>query len=211
MSARSTDQFSKLSRRSRVLSLIPISRAQAAIGRVWPLNESRRILLLFRACSAYVAHRQFSGEYGPSLSIRSMLCFGDGRGPISLKKFSNNRHRGATVMPRPPYLLYELALGLSHRFRMPDQIAYSTVLDWWCVTALRYAESLKAQRHLSPRFAKRLPRLITTTAPQTHWQINWPRPACWYPVTVREPKRWPTDICCFVTLFFTKLHAAVQA
>jgi hypothetical protein len=47
------------------------------------------------------AQRQFSGEYGPSLSMRSSVAPG-GLSPMSAAKFSNTDHRSQTVIPRPP-------------------------------------------------------------------------------------------------------------
>ena len=54
------------------------------------------------ACSAWVAQRQFSGEYGPSLSMRSIDRSADGRTPMSDTKFSNIIQRVQIVIPRPP-------------------------------------------------------------------------------------------------------------
>lgn len=61
-----------------------------------------RLLLLLFACWVAVAHRQFSGLYGPSLLTRSRDRPTGGL-PMSSRKFANDSiHRSQTVIPRPP-------------------------------------------------------------------------------------------------------------
>ena len=94
--------------------------------------------LLFLACSAYVAHRQLSGEYPLSLSILSRVCLGVGARPISAIKFSYElSHLSHTLMPLPPQCSYPGVFGLLHRHFMPLHVLNSFVI-WdspWVVTA----------------------------------------------------------------------------
>lgn len=69
--------------------------------------------------------------------MRSIECKGDGRGPMSLRKFSKlSFHLSQTNMPRAPYLWYLGLFGLLHRRRIPVQVLYSGLLPpaaWPCL------------------------------------------------------------------------------
>lgn len=95
----------------------------------------------------------------PSLSMRSMECDGDGRGPTSAKNVSKERaHSSQTRMPREAYQRSHLLPGL-HRCFILHQARYSGVIladrdpDWPCVrlaSAILRAES-QPQLRLMPR------------------------------------------------------------
>lgn len=69
---------------------MPYICAQSVIHRDSPLTVSRTLALVFRFCSAAVAHLQFSLLYGPFTSTLSMLCFGVGFFPMSSQNDSND-------------------------------------------------------------------------------------------------------------------------
>ncbi len=92
------------------------------------LNVINRVVCLFRRCSESRAQRQFAASYPRSLSMRSMLCAGDGRGPMSRRKTEKSSHSGLTTIPRPPYLEKLLSFGLLQRWRMAFQISYSGIV-----------------------------------------------------------------------------------
>ena len=69
-----------------VVAGILFSRDQSVSDIVRPSSAMRRVVRLLLACSTAVDHWQLVGLYGPSLSRRSRLCWGEGRGPRAAKK-----------------------------------------------------------------------------------------------------------------------------
>lgn len=95
---------------------------------VSPLNSIIRLTRIFLACCWAVAQRQFSGEYGPFWSgYLSIECRGDGRRPISLRKFENFSQRSQTLMPRPPYRCQSWWVGLVHLFHIRLHVRHSAL------------------------------------------------------------------------------------
>lgn len=106
-----------------------------------PLCVIIKQFLRLRDCSARVAHRQFSGEYPASLSMRSIVCSFEGRLPMSLIKASKDFcQRVHTLIPLPPYCSKANRFGFLHLLSMPFHILYSLVFDFPCV-ALRFASN----------------------------------------------------------------------
>ena len=128
----SRGQPSLFRRRSRVSGDSPISLAHWEIVRVLPLKLRKLFLLVLFICTNLVAQKQLSRQYGPSRSLRSKECCGDGLGPMSAKKAENLSQLGSTVMPRPPYLGKSRRLGFVHRVFMLSHTEYSGVLESPC-------------------------------------------------------------------------------
>jgi len=82
--------------------LTPVSSDHAATVCVLPLTAISLLVLRFLACSFAVAHRQLSGLYGPSLSLRSSVRLGL---YPELRDHSRKGiyscHSSHTVIPRP--------------------------------------------------------------------------------------------------------------
>jgi hypothetical protein len=107
---------------------IPTISAHAITHLVSPRNSIRRLARILRACCCAIAQRQFSGEYGPFWSgKRSIECLGDGRLPISLRKFENFSQRSQTLMPRPPYKCQSACPGLVHLIHILLQVRHSAL------------------------------------------------------------------------------------
>jgi hypothetical protein len=80
-----------------------VPRAVAVAGRVLLAGRALEHGGARPALRNLVAQRQLAGEYGPSLSIRSKVWQGDGRGPMSARKARKDfSQRSQTLMPRPP-------------------------------------------------------------------------------------------------------------
>jgi hypothetical protein len=58
-------------RTNSVVGCIPTISAHSVTGLETPRNVTKRFVRTLRLCCLSVAQRQFSGEYGPLLSIRS--------------------------------------------------------------------------------------------------------------------------------------------
>lgn len=130
------------------------------------------VFLLLSACSLYVAHRQLAGEYGPSLSMRSIVCriLPFGLGPMSSKKFTNLYQRLQTNIPRLPYLGYDLFLGLRQRSNITSQTEYSGLSLNPCLKFLFAVSSLCKHPHdfVFPEVIDS--RRTQTISPQSHLQ-----------------------------------------
>lgn len=120
-------------RSCKVLKGIPVSNDQSLSTWVRPPIVRKRLRLVLRICSAFVAHLQLLFVYGPSLFFRSMECLSDGGLPMSAKKFSNFRQRLLTVMPRPPYLSKESHFLFKTLWSIVAQIRYTRVPYIPCV------------------------------------------------------------------------------
>lgn len=121
---------------------------QKTNGLLSPFISIILLFPLFLFCSRYVAHRQFFGEYGPLLSIRSSACLLDGGSPISFLKFKNPSipsHRLQIEIPRPPYLGYDLRFLSKTRCLILAQYLYNSVSLPPCVFFL--FEESSAARH----------------------------------------------------------------
>lgn len=200
MSAFSSDHLSRLILRSIASALTPISLAHWAVVWVRPLSVIIRLVRLLFACSIGVAQRQFSGEYGPSLSGHlSSVCFGEGRNPMSAKNVSKESHLSATTIPRPPYRKNDWFLLLRHLLSIPPHIRCSGVLFNPCIVLLFAARARKAHLHLSDvlflGFCK-FPEADMMNAPHVHRHCHSDLVACSSdrPMMVRDPKTSPIFI-----------------
>lgn len=153
-----------------VCGFMPTSRAQSINTIVRPNASRRTVLRRLTDCSRTVAHRQFSGEYGPLLSLRSMECAGEGRGPMSTRKCAKVLHRSHTVIPRPPYRKYPGLEGLPHRCFMPSQTLNSGSEAIGVRPDLRLAYCWQPQEVVFP--VRRLLRLTMEVLPQSHEQSH---------------------------------------
>lgn len=100
-----------------VSRLMPTIRAHCWSVRVSPFAVSLRLLRLLLACARAVAQMQFSGEYGPLLSMRSSIR-PSGFMPISSRNLSKVVHRSQQTIPRAPYEGYFSFFGLLQRCRI---------------------------------------------------------------------------------------------
>lgn len=119
-------------------SVKPNSLLHSEAQSVLPWNVYILVESLLWACCCQVAHRIFSGEYGPSGSgYLSRVCAFEGLGPTSLRKAVKSfLHLSQTLIPRPPYLGQLLCFGLEHLSIMPAHMKYSVVLVAKCVRLL---------------------------------------------------------------------------
>lgn len=159
----------------KVCSLMPARSAHSAKHRVSPLNSTKRVRDVLRACSDGVAHRQLSGVYPPVLSIRSMEYSPGGRGPMSARNLSNDsRQRSHTKIPRAPYLRNPAELGLWQRCIIRLQVSYSRVFDspWVCdVLPMEAFSSLIRHPQDTVLPDTRLAAPISSTVPQSHRHV----------------------------------------
>ena len=168
----STDQPHLETRADNVSSAIPVSRAHCAMVNVFPLNVQKVLFDLLLACSTRVAQKQFSGEYGPSKSFRSIECADVGLGPISAKNASNDRHRSATFIPRPPYRGYDFVFWFPHLVCMLVQILCSGLPLKLCRVFLSLADSRTVQWHPRDLETFKFPVLIKNSLPHRHLHKN---------------------------------------
>lgn len=107
----------------------PNRRLHSEAQSVFPRKVNILVVSLLWDCCCHVAHRTFSGEYGPSgLGYLSSVWAFDGLIPTSLRNARKSFcHRSHTVMPRPPYLAHPDWDGSVHRLSIPRQIVYSVV------------------------------------------------------------------------------------
>lgn len=212
VNAFSTGHLSKLSLRSITSADILSSRAHSLVVISRPLNSSMRLVRRLLFCSVRVAHRQFFGEYGPLLSgYRSSEWSGDGFGPMSDKKFSNDSHLKSKDMPRPPYFSKSELFGFEHLFFMPLHALCSGVrLRLWRVCR-NFTAALSEHLHLSDRFVRRLPVVQTRVFPHTHWHSQTDNDRCSSvrPKTVSDPNVTPVRSNVFMLTLYR--NVAVQA
>jgi hypothetical protein len=159
---------------------------------------------LFCACCFGVAHRQFSGEYGPLLSMRSSE-HPSGRSPMSDTNAAKSFfHRSQTEMPRPPYLSNANALGFSQRFFIPSHRMYS---GWRspteaqpCFVNLLTTSSRCRQPHERVFPDVRLFRGARMVFPHSHSHLHVRTPRGVRPsgaTTTSRPYLWPAMSMCF--------------
>lgn len=117
----------------------PTSLLHSEADSLFPWKSIIFVVALLWDCWWYVAHRQFSGEYGPAGSgYRSRLWSFDGLIPMSLRKARKSfSHRSQTVIPFPPYRGQLICNGSLHRLSIPRQIEYSVVLLEKCIRLLQ--------------------------------------------------------------------------
>src|SRR5437899_12609628 len=83
----------RLKREYKVRTLMPRRSDHSISVTLSPQYLTIRLPRLFRCCTFRMAQRQLDFLYGPSFSMRSKVCFDDGRGPISPEKLTNLSHR----------------------------------------------------------------------------------------------------------------------
>lgn len=176
----------------------PVSRDNSANVKDWPRYSRVRLVDVLLACSIRVAQRQLSLVYGFVLSILSMECSTDGRGPMSAQKTEKSLHNGSTVIPFAPYRGYDECFGFVHRFHMLAHTWYSAPRDLPCLSfaAICFLRVLHVQRSIFSflRFSSK----ATTVAPQmqrhSHWYLR--RCSSDRAMTVKDPNRAPMGSMC---------------
>ena len=140
--------------------------------------------------------------------MRSRLMPGAGLLPTSLRNNVKSCQRSQTSMPRAPYHLKALQLGLRQRSRMCDQVLYNgwnrrpLVCPWvtvasWAWTMFCRALRLRDSCHRQPqeRVAPCLSKTVATTflPPQSQWHNHRRRGLPWVATdtATRRPNRWP--------------------
>ena len=173
---------------------MPVDSSHSISDLVSPFIESMRHVRLFRDWSRLIVHRQLSGEYPRLLSIRSMLCLGVGRRPISSRNdLKLVTHDSQMVIPRPPYSLYLLFLGFVQRAFMPFHTWYSGNDERPCVESKAAADSRCTHPHEVVFPPRRLDWLTTVLSPhsQAQFQYRWDARRSDSEITVRRPKVCP--------------------
>jgi hypothetical protein len=147
--------------------LIPNSSAH--VTRFCARPSCSRILAvrLFLAWTLAVAQMQLILLYPRSLSRRSMDVSG-GRGPMSARKLENNNQASQTFIPRPPYSVKSLLLGLLHRSSMWRQVRHSgvSVIPWRSRPVISEHPHVRWPPHWSAF------RDTTAVPPQSHRHIH---------------------------------------
>jgi hypothetical protein len=158
------------------------SSAHAAITLVSPKAVMCRLVRRLRACSFGVIHRQFSGEYPRSLSMRSMVS--PSPNPLATAQSRNGTyscHSAQTVIPLRPYPPQLLDCSSAQRCFIPAQTFQSLVPTSPCLKFAAEVFSFCRQPH---DFVLPLRRLASTTSvlsPQSHLhrtisRLRVPRP-----------------------------------
>ena len=113
----------------RSCDVFKASAASASVLNTRPSDSLTRTFFdVLRACASMSTHRQFSGEYGPSLSIRSIVR-------LAAKPFASaqstkdhgSSHSLQTTIPRSAYRFRQTEFGVfgSHRRRIPSHRKYA--------------------------------------------------------------------------------------
>ena len=169
--------------------------ALSSVGKSMPFTVTGRSDLRFsELCSLSVAHRQFSGAYGPFGSSLSIVLPG-GLRPMSARNASkDSSHRLQTVMPRPPQFGKSLDFSSWQRLFMPNQVRYSADIPcrflWPCFVTLKdrlatnsgsapsllaHSEAKHPQDRVPPR--RRFGPVASVWFPQSqthsHWRGFW--------------------------------------
>lgn len=151
------------------------------------------VVRLLHACWNEVSHRQFSGEYGPSLSMRPRDVFGSHVDIIASRNFKRPccpTHSSQTAMPLPPYAGYAGSLVLKHlasmlRYEFSMGCGRPPMVRPWVIDAVLamawpfsvLARLVSARRHPQDRVAPRISALdvVEILPPHSHTQRHFIR------------------------------------